>query len=1094
MPAYHNKHTVLASTWSYSSCGHSNGSLEQLDLNNSERVLDLRQSVFNYEKPAGSPFVVKLRATGINLVEESWNQSLQSRETDSYIQRRMMSPRQRGINDFSNEDAGEEVVAREAAQAAAARAVSRLKRASFTYSPPPSRQLVSGSQAGSQDTVKESEDGEIERSNEYFMLPEALTMSVFDDDTVCIDEEDDTLQTLLDSVNRTRSARGEKQLKIPLVADLWTGTDQMMAWDDSEDELRVKSNFDWNDTDSVDYDIALTTAEFDLPDEPLVPPPEFQEGFEELLEMNQYIPPPLEFSEVENDPELDNFVLPPPSDFDAHLISEELAYFSVPGEVVAMEPLELDSLPPLTSLCQEVPFVQPPDEFVACGHSSNSMQLDTVPHANFIKEAVVAACSSRESIVLTENIPDWLKRELEESKEEGTEQKGLMLDAAECDGDNDEFLIPATITAIDEYIVEDTGCLDQPEDVCLIPNCQLPSPSDLPYPLEVVVEEDLLEELAFDIPPPVVESEINTPATDDLLSVVQVEERHTSPPPLPTSPIPDEVLDVARNDLQGNRLVKEDDKDDSGPDIVPVSKKTAEVLKCLSMFGSSVTTSNRRVPPPTYPRPRSATTSLSREGKDLRDAPGKSLANGEIERLSTAGLASPRAGRLSKIVPRIASRFSPKLARKQSPKVVLKSYHRQSELVTSDENMVPSSSVTAVSSSSVIAAKPPSTKHYKAPQPPVGHRTNSEHLTKSLKPSSKSYRAPAPPTCGNSSMGIRVEANCSSTTPETLQKTVKSSSEYPIMHPHPWLPPSTGDSKHANISPNASPCRRRATYRSPVSPRKSPNQSPLGDTQSVNLSPRHETRELSPVHGTMIDSKQEQCIDESHVANEIYGNESNDDKSSLYIVSDSSPPPLPESLPPDEEDDNSAVAETDADDDNIFHRTMTDSCRKCILSLSDVVLKLDMSLQNVMSGSESELVNSCDLDYDAVKNSLVSEAKTLSQQTKVVVSAVVQKMATGNTEIEKALETVKRLATSCCQCVDYMTCSCTQFSVPDIRQTIIVGVMEVVGAFRHMVSAAAEAISKELEENSVLLLMDRAKAMAGIMASLMRTLNGLKEK
>ena len=1125
VPSYCSIHTVLTSRWSYSCCLTDEGSSDEFDRGAVKCVLDLRQSPPKYEKRGVSPFPVKLRETGINLVKDSWRQSHHSEEVDSNIQRRMMPHGPYSVGDIAADDQGEEVMAREAAEAAAERAACRLKRASFTHSPPPSPELVNGVDRECQ----EFENDDRQNSLENFFLPEPFTVSVFDDDTVYMDGEDDTLQTLLDSVNRTRSAHRAKHLKQFAVADPWADTGEIMLWDDDDDdghddhddddELLSDSNSDWNGAENTGgNDVHFTMVEVDLPDEPLAPPPEFQDGFEASPE---FIPLPVEFDLVDIDPNLDSMLLPPPVGFDSQLSSEMLCtpqqeeYMSTFPPEVASLPLEVVPFPPpdFSSLPEgfvssspppeEFSSAPPPEEFASSAEvveeshppalplfaSSVSVALDS--------NATLATASSRQSIILTENIPDWLRRELEEPHLR-TKGDHLERDIVQDEVD-DECLLPATVTAIDDFEVED-ACLQQ-QEFGYIPAHQLPLPCDLSPLLEVTAESELMEQMDFDVPPPVIELEATTTTTE------VSEQMLVFPPPLPTSPVPDEVSDMKematgiKDKEDEEQKEQEEEEEDRGPSIVPVSEKTAEVLKGSSMFGTSLRTSNRRVPPPTFPRPRSVTgpPREHKEAHDMRQTGSVVRENRERkERPSSAGSASPRAGRLSKIVPKITSRFSPKLSQqKHSPKVVLKSYTRHSELAGPIETMS-SSQTTSSTPTNVLSSshgntrgKRPSTKTYKAPLPPVEHKENLEQGSRQPRPSSKPHRAPAPPT-RNTLVSAAQESSGNSSSPESSQRAGKSSHDYPVMHPHPWLPPSPGESKHVHTSPQASPGRRRASHASQGSPKKSASQAVQSvDVQSVSTTnpcqeKKGSTEELSTgvdPNVTVMEGSQKETIDAFHITASSCDEGPADEADSAPPLPDSPPPPLPTSLPPDE--------------DTHWSQTVTGSCRTCIESLADVLMSLDMSLQNIMStnGSDPGPVVSSDLDFDSVKSSLVNEAKTLSQQTKAIVSVVVQQTE-GIPEIESALETVKSLAGSCCQCVEIMTATCSNFPLPDIRQTLLVAVMDVVGAFRQMVSATADTVAAGLEEQSVLLLMDRAKAMGSIMASLMRSLslNQVKEQ
>jgi hypothetical protein len=1131
VPPYCSIHTVLASSWSYSSSVTDKGNTEECDQSSIKCVLDLSQPPPKYEKRSVSPFPIKLRETGINLVEDSWLQSRRSEDTDSNIQRRMMPRGPCNVDDIPVDDQGEEVVARKAAEAAAERAVCRLKRASFTHSPPPSPELINGIDQECQ----ELENEDREDSVEDLFLPESLTASVFDDDTIYMDGEDDTLQTLLDSVNRTRSAHRAKHLQ---QFDPWADTGEITLWEDDNandlnEEMLSDINGDWEEAESIDgSDIHFAVVE-DLPDELLAPPPEFQDGFEPLPE---FVPPPEEFDLSGTDPNLDGMLLPPPSGFDSRLSPDMLHppeqedTSSLPPEFASLSPPDFNPLSEgfvsssLSSAPHEEISPAPPEEFASSTEVVEESHPPKLPPLIYSVSVEVnlnttAVDSSRQSIVLTENIPDWLRMELEEPHVR-TNKNHLQIDA-EDDGD-EESLLPATVTSIDDFEVENVYL--QQQEFAYIPSHQLPLPCELPPLLEVDFESELMEQMDFDVPPPVIEQELVTDTTENSDS----EEAPTSPPPVPTTPIPDEVSNVkettAKNKEGEEQGKQEEEEEDRGPSIVPVSEKTARVLTSSSMFGTSLRTSSRRVPPPMCPRPRSAT-SVSREHRQASDVSrtGPGVSQEKKERPSSAG--SARSGKLSKTVPKVVSHLSPKLSQqKKSPKVVLKSYTKHSDVAGPIETMSSSQvmSSTPPNVHSNTQGKRPSTKRYKAPLPPVEQKEGLEQGNRQSKSSNK-HRALAPPS-RKAAVSVAQDSPGDNTSPESSQRATKSSHDYPILHPHPWLPPSPGESKHIHTSPQASPGRRQPS----ASPKKSASQSaPVGTTSpsqkkkkgSSGVSSTDQDKIEPNVTATTMDGSQEQDTDVLHDTassydespvdevkaeeapeNEAVTNETSTDKARIDAsineaptdkaasdeadsappLPDSPPPPLPSSLPPDE--------------DLQWSQAVTSSCRSCIESLSGVLMSLDMSLQNIMSTScDPHTSTSDDLDFDSVKSTLVSEAKTLSQQTKAIVSVVVQQHEK-IPEIEGALETVTSLADSCCQCVEILTAKCSNFPLPDIRQTLLVAVMDVVGAFRQMISATADAVSAGLEEKSVLLLMDRAKAMASIMASLMRSLSQVKEQ
>ena len=575
---------------------------------------------------------------------------------------------------------------------------------------------------------------------------------------------------------------------------------------------------------------------------------------------------------------------------------------------------------------------------------------------------------ARESILVLDQVPSWLQEELRSSESPSS-------------AEDMDFIPPPPM---EDYF------------------------SSPPPPIPPMPSHWAETEYFLDIPPPILEEpedvEFSPEPPEDFKNNVDVP---SSPPPLPLTPIPDEEQRRGRNAEE-----KREERRYPEPTIVPVSERTAQVLKntpssSLLVGVTTVKTSERRMPPPSNPRPRSAATSsstLTEKGKESTRSKSATLS-----KLSS----------LSKLMPK-----SPKKSRGSGEETDSPMHHRLHS-----------------------STKRPSPKSYKAPPPPSSPRSV---LTGSPKPSPKLHRAPQPPPTPRSPALFSESSSPNPASPRSLSSSAvaaavtKSASS--VMHPRPWLPPSPGESKHSPSSPN-----RASLSSSPHSPARN-------RAKGASNSPSTK-RDRVPVL----------------VSEEGGGGSPSLPATPPPPLPNIPPPPLPESSPP--------LLETET---SPRRAAIREACTEGIMKLSGIVLELDTVLQCVLT---KKLVDTDTKGYAQTKSALWTNAKELTQETKTLVTAVVQKHATAASVIETTLETVRRIADDARECVTAMSAIKNDFQPPDVRQSLIVAVMEVANAFRHVLASAEDAVASQMSESALMALMDSAKGIATIMSAFTRTLN-----
>eukprot|EP00118_Oscarella_pearsei_P000372 m.4788 g.4788 ORF g.4788 m.4788 type:complete len:1453 (+) comp11287_c0_seq1:97-4455(+) len=325
----------------------------------------------------------------------------------------------------------------------------------------------------------------------------------------------------------------------------------------------------------------------------------------------------------------------------------------------------------------------------------------------------------------------------------------------------------------------------------------------------------------------------------------------------------------------------------------------------------------------------------------------------------------------------------------------------------------------------------PSPKSYRAPQPPPLQPLANKGRSGTLTPPRPSPKLRRAPPPPNSASPVPSSPSRGS----------------PLQHPRPWLPPSPGHSMHSPGSPG----------RSSSSP--------------SSLSPSRSRMTATKVNGNSPKPKEKQPSTSSPVPPPL-----------PYLP----PPPLPDSSPPSMDTD-----EHEATDISPRKLAIHEACRTGIENLSTIVLELDTALQDVMTKKCSGDSNG--KDFNQTKSALWANAKELTQETKTLVTAVVQKPASAVSVIDGTLATVDNLAVEARECVTAMTALKSDFAPPDVRQSLIVAVMEVASAFRNVLASAQEVVTSGMREPALMALMESAKAMATVMGGFTRTMNKVEK-